>query len=97
MTMNQFNEYLAGLSAEHPEWHYSLDIRNSDHAVIVSIENADDFELAVISMETFMEEYGGKLELTVNYVHSSRGERLSIEENKIIDSIVESLKNDSHY
>lgn len=96
MTMNQFNEFLAGLSAEHSEWHYSLDIRNSDHAVLVRIEDTDDFEIAVINMETFMEDYGGKLELTVNYVYSYRDKSLGIEENTLIDSIVESLKNDSH-
>lgn len=96
MTMSQFNEYLAGLSAEHPEWHYSLDIRNSDHEVLVRIENADDAELAVITMETFIEDYGGQLELTVDYVYSYLDERLGIEENKLIDSFVESLKNDSH-
>ena len=96
MTMSQFNAYLSGLTTEHPDWHYSLDIRNSDHEVLVRIETADDFELAVITMETFMEDYGGKLELTVDYVYIYRDERLSIEENKLIDSIVESLKNDSH-
>jgi len=96
MTLNQFNAYLSALKTEHPEWHYSLDIRNRDNEVLVRIENADDYELAVITMETFMEEYGGKLELTVDYVYIYRSKSLSIEENKLIDSIVESLKNDSH-
>ena len=96
MTMNQFNEFLAGLSAEHSDWNYSLDIRNSEHAVLVRIEDIDDFEIAVINMETFIEDYGGKLELTVNYVYSYRTKSLGIEENKLIDSIVKDMENDSH-
>ena len=96
MTLNQFNAYLSGLTTEHPEWHYCLDIRNRDQLVLVRIMTHDDFELAVITMEAFMEEYYGKLELTVNYLYHYDDTTLGTEEQRIIDDFVKDLKNDSH-
>jgi len=96
MTIGQFNQYLRELTASHPDWHYRLDIRNSDREVLVRIENADDFELGVITMEAFMEEYDGRLELTVNYLCHYGDSSLSLAERDAIETLAKELENDSH-